>query len=165
MVVRQKNNDDKGVRKQAQTSTNTLFSSIQASVFPGHIQRPCPNTRSTCFVSLALSSGLQSRNRSGRNTSASSPKTLVSRSMAQTLTKMSVPPGTNWPQSVSPCGGTLFAKPVMAGGTIRSPSWRTAWLGQGGLDILRPHLSRGQGMIKGTVYVPVGREASWLRHW
>ena len=58
------------------TSTNTLLSSTNATLFPKHPYFPLPNTNSTDLSILCASSPLASNHLSGRNTAASSPNVL-----------------------------------------------------------------------------------------
>lgn len=107
------------------TSKKILSSSMYATVFPAHPQRPLPNTTSKSFSILLLlsnPSSPSSSHRSGRNIAASGPHNRSSRKAPKTQCPTFVPPGRKRPSIRSPAGGTTFSKRPVKGGCIRSPS-------------------------------------------
>lgn len=79
------------------------------------------------YLSILLASSASSNHRSGRNTSASSPKVALSRCSTHPLTARLTPPGKRCPSSSAPSGGTSRVMLSPTAGRTRIASLRHAW--------------------------------------
>lgn len=104
------------------TSTKNLFKLNVAIRNPKHRVIPPPNTRSCTLHMFARRLWSPSNHLSGRNTSASSPNTLLFLNNPFVFSPILTPPGTDSPHMVSPSAGTRRSRRAVTGGKIRSPS-------------------------------------------